>query len=420
MNDKRQSLVLLAIFSFGFLAMGVGTITPAIAAIGGAFPSVSFSTLLLVSTVPSLISIPVSIIGGGMAGKSVKYRTLVLFATLMFSLGGAVPYFLHDFTQILVARGFFGLGLGLIMPLNSALIFNLVDPDKQANVMGINGVVMNIGGIVLQLLGGVLASVRWNYSFLAHALGLLSFIILLLYLPEPEKTAIPSGSAGTAKAERLKMPASVYGWALVFAIMTILDYPSLTNMSSVLLTIKANAAVAGVVLMFMTVGGMAAGAVFGKIYQKAGRQTLNIGLVSFAASQILFSFSQSVPLLIVGEALLGIGLTLCMSSIYMLAGASVHPSQTPMAMSIIVSGMSLGGFLSGYFYAAIMGPLHITTLRFQYYSGIVGYLATLVVFLILFAVKKPVASLSPASQAKVHLGHGQEVTEEAANRDNHW
>lgn len=398
MSDKRQSLVLLAIFSFGFLAMGIGTITPAIATIGGAFPKVSFSTLLLVSTIPALISIPVSIIGGSVAGKSVRYRTLVLFATFVFSIAGAIPYFLNDFTQILLARGLFGLGLGLIMPLNSALIFNLVPYHKQASVMGINGVVMNIGGIVLQLLGGLLASVNWNYSFLAHALGIITFIIVLIFLPEPPKAELSAGVAGAEKV-KLKMPISVFGWGLLFGIITIFDYPSLTNMSSVLLTIKANAAVAGVVLMFMTVGGMAAGAVFGKVFQKTGRQTLNIGLVFFIVSQIIFSFSQSVILFIIGEACLGIGLTLGMSSIYMLAGASVHPSQTPMAMSIIVSGMNLGGFLSGYFYAAIMEPLHVTTLRFQYYFGTGGYLAILVFFVILFAMKKPSLPIDPAVQS---------------------
>ncbi|MCB8814950.1 MFS transporter [Desulfosporosinus shakirovi] len=397
MNEKRQSLVLLAIFSFGFIAMGVGTITPAIASIGGAFPNISFSTLLLVSTIPALVSIPVSIIGGSVAGKSVKYRTLVLFASLVFSIAGAIPYFLHDFTHILLARGFFGLGLGLIMPLNSALMFNLVPPDKQASVMGTNSVVMNIGGIVLQLLGGVLASVDWNYSFLAHALGIITFFIVLIYLPEPQKAEMPLGT----EAVKLKMPTSVIGWSIVFGIITILDYPSLTNMSSVLLTIKANAAVAGVVLMFMTVGGMAAGAVFGKVFQRLGRQTLNLGLVFFIVSQIIFSFSQSVTLFIIGEVCLGIGLTFSMSSIYMLAGSSIHPSQTPMAMSIIVSGMSLGGFLSGYFYAAIIEPLHITTLRFQYYFGTAGYLAILVFFLIIFAIKKQSAPVEPPTQPQI-------------------
>lgn len=398
MSDKRQSLALLAIFSFGFIAMGVGTITPAIASIGGAFPSISFSTLLLVSTIPSLISIPVSIIGGGMAGKSVKYRTLAIFATLLFILGGVAPYFLTNFSLILIARGFFGLGLGLIMPLVNALIFNLVPLDKQASVMGTNSVVMNIGGIVLQLLGGLLAAVRWNYSFLAHALALLTLIIVIIYLPEPKKVELPTGAAGAAP-EKLKMPVSIFGWSFIFAVLTLLFYPSLTNMSSVLLTIKANSAVAGVVLMFMTVGGMVAGALFGKVFKKAGRYTISIGLVFFTASQVIFSFSQNVILFTVGEALLGIGLTLCMSAIYMLAGASVHPSQTPMAMSIIVSGMNLGGFLSGYFYAALMGPLHITTLRFQYYFGTIGYLAILVFFILLFASKKSVSPVPPSTHA---------------------
>ncbi|WP_019850470.1 MFS transporter [Desulfitobacterium sp. PCE1] len=400
MSEKKQSLVLLAIFSFAFIAMGVGTITPAIAAIGAAFPHVGFSTLLLVSTIPSLVSIPVAIIGGSIAGKSVKYRTLVLFAALMFTIGGIIPYFLSNFTLILVSRAFFGLGLGLIMPLNTALIFNLIPPDKQANIMGINGVVMNIGGIVLQLLGGVFASIQWNYSFLAHAFGLITFLITLFFLPEPKKHELPAGTED-APAEKLKMPVSIFGWGIAFGVVTILDYPSLTNMSSVLETIGANSAVAGIVLMFMTIGGMLAGIVFGKVFNKIGRQTLSLGLVFFILSQVLFAFSQSVPLFIVGEALMGIGLTLSMTSINMMAGASVHPSQTPMAMSIIVTGMNLGGFLSGYIYAAVMGALGITTLRFQYYSGMVGFTALLVFFLILFSVKKRATPVGP-SQASSH------------------
>lgn len=400
MSEKKQSLVLLAIFSFAFIAMGVGTITPAIAAIGAAFPQVGFSTLLLVSTIPSLVSIPVAIIGGSIAGKSVKYRTLVLFAALMFTIGGIIPYFLNDFTLILVSRAFFGLGLGLIMPLNASLIFNLIPPDKQANIMGINGVVMNIGGIVLQLLGGVFASIQWNYSFLAHAFGLITFLIALFFLPEPKQHELPEGTAD-APAQKLKMPVSIFGWGIAFGIVTILDYPSLTNMSSVLQTIGANSAVAGIVLMFMTIGGMLAGIVFGKTFKKFGRQTLSIGLAFFVLSQVLFAFSQSVPLFIIGEALMGIGLTLSMTSINMMAGASVHPSQTPMAMSIIVTGMNLGGFLSGYIYAAVMGALGITTLRFQYYSGIVGFAALLIFFLVLFSVKKPAAPVGP-SQASTH------------------
>ncbi|MEL7659148.1 MAG: MFS transporter, partial [Bacillota bacterium] len=45
--------------------------------------------------------------------------------------------------------------------------------------------------------------------------------------------------------------------------------------------------------------------------------------------------------------------------------------------------------------------LGITTLRFQYYSGIVGFAALLIFFLVLFAMKKPAAPVGP-SQASSH------------------
>jgi MFS family permease len=53
------------------------------------------------------------------------------------------------------------------MPLGNALILSLYEGQERANMLGLSGVVMNLGGIALQLLGGILAAIRWNYAFLS-------------------------------------------------------------------------------------------------------------------------------------------------------------------------------------------------------------------------------------------------------------
>ena len=49
---KSNKLTVFAIMSIFFIAMGIGTITPAIANIVKAFPEIPFTTILLASTLP--------------------------------------------------------------------------------------------------------------------------------------------------------------------------------------------------------------------------------------------------------------------------------------------------------------------------------------------------------------------------------
>ena len=54
MNQKTSALSGFAVLAIAFITMGVGTVTPALNVIFGAFPQESLTTLLLVSTLPSL------------------------------------------------------------------------------------------------------------------------------------------------------------------------------------------------------------------------------------------------------------------------------------------------------------------------------------------------------------------------------
>ena len=71
---KNNMFLKIAVLSVFFVQMGVGTITPAIANIAAAFPDVPFTTLLLVSTLAVLMSVPATLISGRLAGSVVKYK----------------------------------------------------------------------------------------------------------------------------------------------------------------------------------------------------------------------------------------------------------------------------------------------------------------------------------------------------------
>ena len=124
---KSRSMVTFAVMSVFFVAMGIGTITPAIQSIADAFPDVAFSTLLLVSTLPSLLIIPATLFSGAMAGTKIGYRPLLLVALILFLAGGVAPAFLNNFTTILLSRAVFGIGIGMLSRIGNALVMGLFE-----------------------------------------------------------------------------------------------------------------------------------------------------------------------------------------------------------------------------------------------------------------------------------------------------
>ena len=65
----------------------------AIAKFMQAFPEMSQSTIMLVITLPSLISMPVMLFIGSIVGKKVNYKTIAVLAPLLTIIGGVGPYF---------------------------------------------------------------------------------------------------------------------------------------------------------------------------------------------------------------------------------------------------------------------------------------------------------------------------------------
>lgn len=371
----NKKIVTIAVMSVFFIAMGIGTITPAIQNIAEAFPNLAFSTILLVSTLPSLFIIPSTAMAGVIAGNKIGYRPLLITGILLFSLAGAAPFFLNDFKMILVSRALFGIGLGVIMPLGNAIILSLYEGQERANMLGLSGVVMNLGGIVLQLLGGILCGVRWNYAFLAHLLGLISLVMVMFMLPEPERKA-------QATTEKISIPPAVYLISTFFGIAMMLNYPLLVNMSTIIITDNlGGAASAGVVLSMFTVGGMVAGAIFGKVYQLATRFTISIGLLIMAAGSGFVYYATNLLSLTIGATLVGIGFGLLMPSVMMIIGAMVAPAAFAAASGILMAVMNLGGFLSTYYIGllsninpAVRFPIFVAMICFGL-SGIIYGLA---------------------------------------------
>jgi len=380
MVGKSKTSTVVAVMSVFFIAMGIGTITPALQNIAEAFPNLPFSTILLASTLPSLFLIPATAWSGMVAGSKVGYRTLLLLGSLLFAVAGAAPYFMNNFTTILVARALFGIGLGIISPLGTALILGLFEGQQRANMLGLSGVVMNLGGIVLQMLGAVMCTISWRHAFLPHLLALITFFMVLSMLPEPEKR---KEDTATGKD---KMPGAVYLIGALFGISMMLNYPMLVNMSTIIITGNlGDAASAGVVLSMFTVGGMIGGAVFGKLHQYIKLNVIPLSLIIISLGMGSVFYANSLIMLTVGSTLVGFGFSILMPAVMMIIGSIVPPTAFASASGMLMAFMNLGGFISTYYIALLLNINNY--IRFPIFVAMVVYAISAVVFYTLIKTK---------------------------------
>lgn len=189
MSQKKQLTLMnyAAILSI-FLFSGAGSfMNAAVQTIMDAWPQLSATTVRLVTSLPSLLSLPITVLIGGIAGKKLTHRFCAIFGTTLIMLGGIAPFFFSSsWTLILVFRALVGIGVGFVAMRNS-LIIKTVPDDKQAAVIGYGSALMNAGGMLSGPIVGLLAGFGWRYPFLFDLLAVIPVVIMLFYLKEPEK-----------------------------------------------------------------------------------------------------------------------------------------------------------------------------------------------------------------------------------------
>lgn len=377
---KLSKFNITAIMAIFFIAMGIGTITPAIANIAAAYPDIAFTTIILASTLPSLMIIPTSLITGAIAGSKVKYKTLALIGLALFTIGGMAPtYFNESFNTVLIFRAIFGIGLGILSPLGNVLIMGFYEGQERANMLGVGSFVMNIGGIVLQFLGGAFSGISWELCFAAHFPAIISFFIVLLYLKEPQ--AEESQAAGGKAASKEKMPVSVWVISAIFGFTMMLIYPMLVNMSSILSEVKqiGGSTSSAVVLSMYTVGGAVSGILFGKLYEKINKLIIPFMFVGGALGVAIIILGNNLFMVTVGVFIVGLTYLMSLPFTAMLLGMYASPSQSAMAMSIMMAVMNAFAFISTYwigFTGSLTGDIFMGPL----YATVIGFIAIGVIF----------------------------------------
>ena len=337
-------MLMPAILSVSLLTIMAPTaVAPALAAIKQAFPEISETMAKLVLTLPTLM-MPIGLFAAKLTEKYDKKKILMvgMILFLIFGVGGG---FVSNFYVLLAMRVLFGVGIGIMTPLSTSLIFDFEpDTDKRNKLMGIQGATNQLGGLIFMSLSGVLASISWRYSFLCYAFVLVTICLVTLYMPSipPYKT---QANDTTGKKKHLNW--KIYPLAF-FAMMIFVCFFVVNTDLALFMDHEGlgDSQACGFALSVMRIPAIFAGIMLGWLMKKLKDWTVTVAALFMAAGYAIIAYAYSYEMLMIGCLVIGIGGGVSIPPLFTFVPRIVTPRQRTLGVAIVSMVAQLGQFVS--------------------------------------------------------------------------
>ena len=374
--NYSKTKIKIGIYAMAVLMMGIVGVSGSLTVIGAQFSSASQSMIQSIISIPCLAVLPTTLLSGKLMGNMPK-KTLGVIGMVIFLVGGVVPVCLTSLPVILVFRGIFGIGVGIVQAVASALVAeNFIGPEREA-VQGTMTSAQMLGCAVMVFAGGWLGDIAWNASFLVHGIAILSLIIAFVCLPlvrAPKKDSTDvvafaeGGEAAGGGRGKTRLNKSSWSWAGITFLLFI-GVQVYTVYISYVLSEKSigGAAESGATVAVACIGGFIMGILYGKLAGRAGNLTFAIGLFVMALSYLILALAGSMTVIYLGGFVYGIAMAICMPAAFVNTANSVDADSSAMALSITMCAQNLGQFVCPYimnFITGMTGSAHPSTLTY--------------------------------------------------------
>lgn len=334
------TLVVVAMFN----VMGGAAVSPALPAMGEAFPQASETAISLVITLPPLAVAISGLFMGALADRVGKARTLVL-SLAVFTVCGLSGLFLPTLESLLVGRFIMGVAIAGIAAASAALAAEYYDEEKRAKVYGWQSAASGVSVLVLETGGGFLALMGWRAPFWVYLAGLAGLVLALLFVREPDRSlARQMSGKGMGQVTRVAGVALVVSLVVAFASQTI-SYLVPSKMPYLVTAFGESSAVTGLFLGGFGLANIAGSLASAPLQARAPRSALTAGcFVSLALGCVFMAVAPGLWAVLVGAVLIGIGVG-CVTPVLMNWVASTStPENSGKRMGALATACNLGQF----------------------------------------------------------------------------
>ena len=365
--EKSKGKIQIGIYLIAILMMGVVGIASSLSVVAAQFPEVSMTNVQVgLISVPCIVIMVVTLLMGKLM-QVVSKKTLTIIAIVLFLVGGIGPAFMKSFSAIIVMRGVFGAGVGILQVVSTALVAENFEGAEREKVQGNLQAFQMLGCAIMVFVGGWLGAKGWNTAFYVHAIAIVSLIAALICIPNCKPVAAEN-KANDKPAEKAKLTGKMWLW-MVIAFFVFCTGQIYSNSNAFLVADKGigDSAASGLGMAFFCAGGILMGFMYGKLAKAAGKFTMAIGFFVMAVAYVIMAAGNSITVFYIGCLVFGLGMSVVMPNVFLNVGNSVAPAAVGLALSIVTCVQNFGQFCSPYLVDPIVNAIGGTASVVSFY-----------------------------------------------------
>jgi MFS family permease len=191
-----QAVILLA--ASGLTTLVTAILGPTLPQMQEHFAAVSGARywVPLAVTAP-LVVMALSCVFVGAAADRLGRRRLLIWGTVLYSLVGTAPLWLHSLQSIIASRLIVGLADATVMTCSLTMIGDYWSGTLRQRVLALQTTVGSASAVLFSLIGGALGhTLGWRAPFAVYGAALLLALLMKRYLWEPNLAAGAAAAAG--------------------------------------------------------------------------------------------------------------------------------------------------------------------------------------------------------------------------------
>jgi len=338
--------------------MGAVMVAPILPKLGAEFGPLEPRADLLVPlavTGPALAIALCAPLAGWLADR-IGRKALLVSATLLYALLGAIPALLDNLPAIVGVRLLFGVAEAAVMTCCATLIADYWHGEERLRYINRQVVTIGLVGSLFFVVGGALGEHSWRLPFLLYLLPLLLVPVMIKVLWEP---TVPRQPIEAPEQGRVAILPLVLGYLLILGGMVlsfIVPIQAPILLVSLGITSTTMIGLSAGLSLLATLGGSLAWPLLRRRIGIVGCNALLLALLGLGLW--LLMRGQSYNMVLVAVMIHGLG-----------AGLLVPNAMAPVmdALSARTRGRGLGGFTAFLYFGQFVSPLVVALLGA--YSG---------------------------------------------------
>lgn len=341
----QHVLFLVPIGAFAIYDSVFSAFSSVLAVLWEMYPDVSRAGIQMILAVPSLASIPTTLLAGVLTSY-VHKKTIAEVALMFLLIGGLAPVAIAEphIGLLFASSSLIGVGQGLLHPLASMLVCQYWESkSERSRVLGFKQALNYLGAAAVSLLVGFLALMQWNFAYFVY-IGVIPVLIITA-------TQLPKGQLEDRLIDRMYLssgvkklitPALAYA-CFIFCAVSLFNFAFQSNIA-MLINEKGFGDVvdAAVITAILQIASFIVGVFYGQIVKLFRRYVLLPGLVLLTVGFLTVALAPNMVVVLVGGMVFGIGAGIQYVTTLYNTSKSVDQHVVSMALSLVLALTSLG------------------------------------------------------------------------------